>query len=404
MRQIRRWQQAQLVYMPGATTLPDDDADENETGELETPENIPLVLPSGVDITRRDMVCLHQVAEYERQLRLAQLQDSLVELRCVRRIRHTLLINHRTQVAGQGQRANTRSRTVISSIEERIAKFAQRYRVAYKALTMLDPDGTWQTTFLELRDEDNRGPGKEQHEKGPGDGSYTFSWIWLQNPRARDMDENEAGGGEGGASEEEVNEVIRVQWATSHARMKRWVEEVELLQEEMRRMVTFLEWRSGDWLDKQDVRLATASPSIQSGLEAYARKQAAIHHDLAVSFSKLWYPTLVSHGLNHSWVTEFTEKHGIPLLDNNVPTSRAGVSNGTNEGSSEVGTNQPVQIQGPSDAVVDDEVVILEEIPYVEDDDSDEGYSLEPWISFSLDPDSDNDSDDASSDFDFDFD
>ena len=47
--------------------------------------------------------------------------------------------------------------------------------------------------------------------------------------------------------------MMRVQWTTSHARMERWAEEVELLQEEMRQVVMFLEWKSENWLAKQDV-------------------------------------------------------------------------------------------------------------------------------------------------------
>ena len=234
MRRIRGWQQVQRVYMPGAASpfFPTHDADQDDTGDLEMAKNVPLVLPSEVDPARRDAICLHQVAEYERQLRLAQLQDSLIELRRTRRIRHSLYTNHRIQISGQGQRVNTRSRTVISGVDERINKFVRRYRAAYRALLELDPTGTWQETYLELKDEDNRGPGKEAHEEGPGDGSYTFSWIWLLNPQARDASGNEVG--DEGASDEEVNDVMRVQWTTSYARMERWIEEVELLQEEMR--------------------------------------------------------------------------------------------------------------------------------------------------------------------------
>jgi hypothetical protein len=63
-----------------------------------------------------------------------------------------------------GQRANTRSRSVIDGVQERIDKFARRYRAAYGALLRLDPSGDWSTTYLELRDCDNRGPGKEIEE------------------------------------------------------------------------------------------------------------------------------------------------------------------------------------------------------------------------------------------------
>lgn len=405
--------------MPGAATPPfpthDHDADEN--GDSEMAENIPLVLPSEMEPTKRSTMCLHQVVECEQQLRLAQLQDSLIELRRVRRIKHSLLINHRTQIAGQGQRVNTRSRAVISSVEERIDKFVQRYRAAYTALLRLDPTGTWQETYLELKDEDNRGPGKEGHEEGLGDGSYTFSWIWLLNPRACDADGSEAGY-EGCASDEEVNDVMRVQWTTSHARMRRWDEEVELLQEEMRRVVMFLEWKSKDWLAKKDVWLTTAPSNIQSGLDAYARKQAAIYHDLAVSFSKLWRPTLVSYTLEHSWVTKYMEQHGIPLSDTNIPASRARgifkarVLDKTNGSSPQASTTPSTQPQDSSAVTTDDNTTLLEEVAYVEDDEEGEGDYSEwstPYHSGSDSNDDDSgddsdDSDDSDSDFDFEFD
>ena len=306
----------------GAASLdrPEDDEGNNST---ETAENMPLFLPSSLDAERRERVCLPQVAEYERLLRMAQLQDSLTELRHTRKIRRKLLMNHITQVAGQGQRANTRSRAVLNSVESRIAKFVHRYRAAYRALLQLDPIGSWRDTYLELKDSDNRGPGKEKAEEGVGDGTYYRSWIWLPNPQGPDTADGDAG--EDGASEEDVNEVLRVEWTTSFARLERWKEEVELLQEEMRRVVMFLKWKSQDWLAKaEDPRRAT-TPDIESGLNAYARKQEAIYHDLAVSFTRLWRPALVSNNLEHSWATEFLVGNGVPLagIDNPAVSARA---------------------------------------------------------------------------------
>ncbi|KAF9782109.1 hypothetical protein BJ322DRAFT_1009547 [Thelephora terrestris] len=415
MRQIRRWQQAQLIYMPGAAMvfLPahDHDADEDDAKDSEMAENIPLTLPSKVESTRRDTICLHRVTEYEQQLRLAQLQDSLIELRRARRVRHTLLMNHQTQIAGQGQRANTKSRTIISSIEERIYKFAQRYRAAYNALVQLDPTGKWQSTYLELKDEDNRGPGKEDHERGPGDGSYTFSWIWLANPQACDAS-NAVCGGEV-ASDEEVNDVMRVQWATSQARMERWVEEVELLQEEMRRVVAFLGWKSEDWLAKQDARLTTAPHGVQSGLRAYARKQATILRNLAVSFSKLWYPTLVSYRLEHSWITNYTWTHEkLPDTVELDPRARgiakARVIDAVDRGWTRVDTTPVAQLQDPLNTTTDDSTILLEE--YSEDDGEGAIVDLEDGKSsnhLGLDRDDDDYDfdgfDDSDDDLDFDF-
>jgi hypothetical protein len=318
--------------MPGVIVPPlhisGDDAEDDDD---EMAENIPLLLPSSLDSERRERVCLQQVAEHEQLLRMAQLQDSLVELRHTRKIRRKLLMNHYVQVAGQGQRANTRSRTVLNSIESRVAKFVGRYRVAYQALLQLDPTGDWRETYLELKDSDNRGPGKESDEEGVGDGSYFRSWIWLPNPRAPDAANGDAG--EEGASEEDVNEALRVEWTTSYARLKRWDEEVELLQEEMRRVVVFLKWKSRDWLAKVEAPRGNLTSDIQSGHDAYAMKQAAVYHNLAASFAKLWHPMLESYDLKRSWATEYLMKDGV----NGVPLARDDTPASSTQGTSESG-------------------------------------------------------------------
>jgi hypothetical protein len=144
MRRVKKWQQLQFVYMPGAIAtplqLPEDNAEDND---IRTAEAEPLLLPSSLDPVRCERVCLHQVTEHERLLRQAQLQDSLIELRHTRKICRKLMLNHYTQVAGQGVRPNTRSRTVVNSVENRITKFVERYRLAYQALLRLDPNGDW---------------------------------------------------------------------------------------------------------------------------------------------------------------------------------------------------------------------------------------------------------------------
>ena len=383
-----------MAYMPGAVapSFPnhDDGTGADDTEDPTLPENTPLTLPSAVEPMRRNTICLHRVAEYEGQLRLAQVQDSLIELRTARQIKHSLMVNHRTQIAGQGTRVNTRSRTTVDTAEEHITKFAQRYRAAYDALLRLDPTGTWRETYLELKNEDNRGPWKEADERGPGDGSYTLSWIWLLNPRARDLGEVNR------ASDEEVNDMMRVQWTTSQARLERWTEEVELLQAEMRRVVTFLEWKARDWWAKQDVRSATTSPSIQSGLKAYARKQATIYHDLTVSFLSLWFPALDKSHLESSWVAEFLKQHESSLSDPDIPTERSetGVTGTTDGSSSHVGAAPCVQHQHSSEALTNDNATLLKEFVYDGDTDSDSDDGSDVTRS--------SDSDSGDDDFDFD--
>ena len=348
--------------MPGVVPLPQPSEDGAE--DVTIAENLPLLLPSSLDPESRKRICLQQVAEHERLLRMAQLQDSLTSLRDARKVRRKLIVNHHAQVAGQGQRANTRSRTVMDSVESRINKSAERYRAAHQALLQLYPNGHWQQTFLELKNSDNRGPGKETGEEGLGDGSYFRSWIWLSNPRVPDV----ATGGvvEESASDEEVNDFLRVEWTTSFARLERWDEEVELLQEEMRRTVMFLEWRSREWSMKVDARKGTSTPDVHSGLNAYAQKQAAVYHKLALSFVTLWRPTLVSYELQHMWTMEYMAQHGVSLADANPPALRArGIFrfrvSGKSRGSTHVASDLPT-----AEGVADSHT-FLEEANYSDD-------------------------------------
>jgi hypothetical protein len=63
-----------------------------------------------------------------------------------------------------------------------------------------------------------------------------------------------------------------VEWAKSRARAMRWSEELRLLEEEMRRVLVFLEWDANVWT-KQAEDLESRWPSIDraqlEGLAAY---------------------------------------------------------------------------------------------------------------------------------------
>ena len=60
-----------------------------------------------------------------------------------------------------------------------------------------------------------------------------------------------------------------------------------LLQEEMRRVLDFLEWAAKRW----DLRAGARSEEgleLKEGLDAYALQQAALQRSLAASFKGLW--------------------------------------------------------------------------------------------------------------------
>ena len=81
MRQIVKWQELQLIYMPGVVTLLQPPEDDTEDNDISMAEHVPLLLPSSLDLKSRRRICLHQVAEHKQLLRMAQLQDSLTGLR-----------------------------------------------------------------------------------------------------------------------------------------------------------------------------------------------------------------------------------------------------------------------------------------------------------------------------------
>ena len=288
------------------TLTPDDDFDETK------PETWQLFLPSAVPEEDRSL-CYKGIIETERVLRLAQLEDNLDGLKTLRRALRNLRLYFKTNTAGEGQKTQTKSRSIETGVTGRIKRVVWRYRVARGALLGLDATGDWTNEYRELKDEDNRGPLKEAEERGPGDGRYQPSWIWTAHSSKKPPGEGSV------AEQQEVNKTARHEWMTCKAREDRWTEEEELLQEEMRRVVVFLEWKARWWSGKVGSRVGSCSPDIQRGIDAYARKQANVHHEIAVSFAGQWLPYLKAFGLDTEWVKEFQWSSSILANQTKLP-------------------------------------------------------------------------------------
>ena len=303
-RRFRTWKTAQAVYMPQVIGFQPDEQGLFASGDLDEleeskPELWSLFLPS--QLSEGDRSSSHKgVTETELALRLAQARDNLVDLRRLRRTLRSMKMFFKSNVVGEGQKTQTKSRASESTVTVRINRAVRRYRLAYTALLSLDPTGDWRKEFLELTDKDNRGPGKELGERGVGDGRYAMSWIWTS-------------GGDHAAdsSDQEVNETVRHEWMTCRARADRWREELDLLQEEMRRVIAFLEWKSSWWVGKVGSRSSSATADIQHGIDAYARKQASTYHLLAVSLANQWLPHLLEWKLDITWAKVYPWAIGI---------------------------------------------------------------------------------------------
>ena len=110
---------------------------------------------------------------------------------------------------------------------------------------------------------------------------------------------------------------MRVEWAKTHARANRWQEEVLLVQEEMRRVIAFLDSKA-TWWRLQGHRHSDLHDDINTGLAAYAAHQSHLMQHLAETFATLWYPTLLQANLQIEW-----PHHYISYAQAHPPTFRS---------------------------------------------------------------------------------
>jgi hypothetical protein len=91
---------------------------------------------------------------------------------------------------------------------------------------------------------------------------------------------------------------LRCEWVKSKARADRWNEEVQLVNEEMRRVLAFLEWKAVWWTEEGGRDLGVRL-DIADGIRAYAAKQAYISRALACSFKMRWDSAFETQGRNY---------------------------------------------------------------------------------------------------------
>jgi hypothetical protein len=303
-RQVKKLRVLQRKYSPGALQRLSTSSEPVDPTEA---ERTPLFLPSALAPAESlPPLSVPGLAFSEARLRDAQCNESLGN------IRHGLIVKKRLQtyktLNSRRQHQNTRSRGLVDGQQRKVDLGAATYRQARAARLKLEhvagASGWRPLEKGDLRlpeDEEEakrrrqramKGKRKEaaqENESGevrgvPGMGEKTrlVSWIWI------------SAGGAGGVVEEEMHNCVRVEWCKAYARVKRWKEEVLLLQEEMVRCLLTLEWQAGVW----DRRAAAAHytgkvvymPVHLQGAMALAAKQAAVRRKLAARFRRLWRP------------------------------------------------------------------------------------------------------------------
>ena len=130
-RRIKLWKTVQAVYMPQVSgylldtqdLLASEDPYEFDESK---PEQWPLFLPS--KLSQDDQSLCHKgVVETEQTLRLAQVQDNLIDLRRLRWTLQSLRTYFKSNVIREGLKTQTKSQTIESGVTLRINRTVHHY-------------------------------------------------------------------------------------------------------------------------------------------------------------------------------------------------------------------------------------------------------------------------------------
>ncbi|KAJ6532331.1 hypothetical protein DFH09DRAFT_1408462 [Mycena vulgaris] len=271
-RKLLTWMDAQVTFIPAPQTR--ISATQAQPG-LQV-QHMALWLPS--DIKGR-VECDVELYEYELRLQEAQAHEALDGVRDGLLLR-THLYKHKDMYV-RGVKANTRCQTKINNVDERIRRTADRYRAARRALVGLGKKlkkTAWEVALRPLLPADVRGmPRALAADARAAVVKATMSWIW----RSPGVTEGETGAGG-------MNEALRIEWAKTRVQAMRQAEQVDLVEEEMRRVLAFFQWRAGWWEEMAGKLYAPRHKAYEEGNTAYAKRQAARLRRLGALFEKDW--------------------------------------------------------------------------------------------------------------------
>ncbi|KAJ7079804.1 hypothetical protein B0H15DRAFT_953890 [Mycena belliarum] len=318
-RKILAWMDVQTTFMPEVAVLRAAAAAERAeasginpvAGELV--QDLRLLLPSALEV---GVTCLPELQSFELQLRVGQAHEALHDLRHQLLVRTWAYQYKDTQVANN--RDIMRSVSKIQGIDEQIKRATATYHVARKALEVLGPrvgQMEWASVLRVLHPDDVRqmpassfrrpGGAKKRKEsarqkkKRRTESARPISWIWLADGSAADADRNRAMN-EGIVSVFDngllltKGSALRIEWAKTRALGLRNTEEVDMLEEEMRRIPVFLRWRADQWEAMKDHSGTAQRPDLlddalqREGHDAYATRQARILRTIASRFQTKW--------------------------------------------------------------------------------------------------------------------
>ncbi|KAG6836043.1 hypothetical protein H0H93_012007 [Arthromyces matolae] len=314
LKRIKKLHAIQLLFNPGLGPV---------DYTAKAAEDILLRFPS--ELPQEERARIPSLVVIEDRLREAHANQALGDLRKQLRLR-TFSLKFKNENANS-QGTYTRMRALQDQISARIRDASSRYRAAREALLNLRGNGPWEEVFRELQEKDLRGVNEHvvrseeensrarahawassstvdpiqtisTRELQTGEGHRSASWIWYTVSK----EELEAD------SDGTLNDGIRLEWLKARSRAHRWKEEVQLLEEEMRRVLEYTKWKSV-WWEQKGLQRNVESPSLREGLLAYAARQAEVEEGRRIAWSAKWQP--VRNRAQEALVQNLGETEGL---------------------------------------------------------------------------------------------
>ncbi|KAG2750180.1 hypothetical protein P692DRAFT_20874680 [Suillus brevipes Sb2] len=270
-RRLDNWAQIQVLYMPAVAPIRAAE-ETHRSGSVAAlkPEQFQLWLPSQLD---PHLPCDQKLRECEWELRYAQSHDALNDVR--QHIRLFAHLNTFKMANIRGQRASTRACTALDHAAQKKHASKAKYDAARDALIALAPllgKVGWTDILRPLGVMDMRPMG--DFIQGQSEGTRDIPWIWKTPGVLRDNDEG-------------LQDCLRIEWCKARAQEARWSEELLLLLEEMRRVLSFLAWQSTWWSGLALARHFERSADSE-GSAAYANRQSALRNAMSEKFKQQW--------------------------------------------------------------------------------------------------------------------
>ncbi|KAJ7035477.1 hypothetical protein C8F04DRAFT_1182381 [Mycena alexandri] len=308
LAKLRPFRALQQIYTPAAIrALERAEARRVPDAPAVKAENISLFLPSSLSAEERGAGgCQHELPEMEARLREAQCTDALVKIRAGLHAKRHVLYWRGGNTGGQHDA--TRSQTLVAQITERINATADKYRAARRASRILKGD-TFRPDLKPLKEADLTLDGDVKDSESDakkklssiaagkdgrvprhvtGTSKTVMSWIWAArgalDPEEKDLHECKHSLNFRVSGLTGLVAALQVEWAKAKARKNRWEEEVNLLREEMRRLLRYLTWETGEWGARAGMDRSDVPAAVQAGLRAYARKQAEMYRSLGAFY------------------------------------------------------------------------------------------------------------------------